>query len=56
VRRTTRATAKDADEGDGTSSEQSPASEDTAVSPPLGNEGASYIDPSAGAVEGSTVN
>jgi hypothetical protein len=39
VRRTIRATARDADEGDGTSSEQSPASEDTPISPPLGNEG-----------------
>jgi hypothetical protein len=56
VRRTTRASARDADEGDGTSAEQSPASEDTAVSPPLGNEGASYIDPSAGVVEGSIVD
>jgi hypothetical protein len=35
VRRTTRATARDADEGDGTSSEQSPASEDTALSRPV---------------------
>jgi hypothetical protein len=56
VRRTTRATARDADEGDGTSSEQSHASEDTPVSRPLGNEGASEVDPSVGAVEGQTVD
>jgi hypothetical protein len=56
VRRTTRATTRDTDIDDGTSSEQSPASEDTPVSPPLGNEGASYVDPSAGAVEGSIVD
>jgi hypothetical protein len=56
VRRTTRATARDADEGDGTSSEQSPASEDTPVSRPLRNEGASEVDPSAGVVEGQTVD
>jgi hypothetical protein len=56
VRRTTRATARDADEGDGTSSEQSPASEDTPVSRPLRNEDASEVDPSAGAVEGQTVD
>jgi hypothetical protein len=56
VKRTTRATARDADEGDGTSSEQSPASEDIPVSPPLGNEGASEVDPSAGAVERQTVD
>jgi hypothetical protein len=42
LRRTTRATTRHADEGDDTSEEQSPASEDTAVSPPFGNEGASY--------------
>jgi hypothetical protein len=56
VRRTTRATARDVDVGDGTSSEQSPALEDTPISSPLGNEGASYIDPSVGTVEGSTVD
>jgi hypothetical protein len=56
VMRTTRATARDADEGDGTSSEQSPVSEDTPVSHPLGTEGASEVDPSAGAVEGQTVD
>jgi hypothetical protein len=56
VRRTTRATAWDADEGDGTSSEQSPASEDTPVSRPLRSEGASEVDPSAGVVEGQTVD
>jgi hypothetical protein len=56
VRKTTRASARDADKGDGTSSEQSPASEDTVVSPPLGNEGASEVDPSAGVVEGQTVD
>jgi hypothetical protein len=52
VKRTTRATARDADEGDGTSSEQSAASEDTPVSPPLENEGALEVDLSAGVVEG----
>jgi hypothetical protein len=56
VKRTTRAIARDADEGDGTSSKQSPTSEDIPVSPPLGNEGASEVDPSAGAVEGQTVD
>jgi hypothetical protein len=56
VRRTTRATAGDADEGDGTSLEQSLALEDTPVSHPLGNEGASEVDPSASAVEGQTVD
>jgi hypothetical protein len=56
LRRITRATTRHADEGDDTSAEQSPASEDTTVSPPFGNEGASYVDPSAGAVEGSTVD
>jgi hypothetical protein len=56
VRRTTRATARDADEGDGTSSEQSPASKDIPVSRPLGNEGASEVDPSVGVVEGQTVD
>jgi hypothetical protein len=56
LRRTTRASAKDADEGDGTSAEQSPTLEDIAISPPFGNEGASYVDPSAGVVEGSTVD
>jgi hypothetical protein len=56
VRRTTRATARDADKGDGTSSEQSPASEDTPISPLLGNEGASEVDPSVGVVEGQTVD
>jgi hypothetical protein len=56
VRRTTRASARDADEGDGISSKQSPASEDTPVSPPLGNEGVSEVDPSAGVVEGQTVD
>jgi hypothetical protein len=30
--------------------------EDIAISPPFGNEGASYVDPSAGVVEGSTVD
>jgi hypothetical protein len=56
VRRTTRATARDADKGNGTSLEQSPASEDTPVSHPLENEGASEVDPSAGAMEGQTVD
>jgi hypothetical protein len=52
VRRTTRASARDADEGNGTSSEQLPASKDTPISPPLGNEGALEVDPSVGIVEG----
>jgi hypothetical protein len=56
LRKTTRASARDADKGDGTSVEQSPASEDTAISPLFGNEGASYVDPSTGAMEGSTVD
>jgi hypothetical protein len=56
VRRTTRASARDADEGDGISSKQSPASEDIPVSPPLGNEGVSEVDPSAGVVEGQTMD
>jgi hypothetical protein len=56
VRRTTRATVRDAYEGDGTSSEQSPASEDTPLSRPLRNEGASEVDPSVGVVEGKTVD
>jgi hypothetical protein len=56
VRRTTRATARAADEGNETSSEQSPASEDTPLSRPLRNEGALEADPSAGAVEGQTVD
>jgi hypothetical protein len=56
VKRKTRSTTRDADKGDGTSSEQSPASEDTPVSCALRNEGASEVDPSAGAVEGQTVD
>jgi hypothetical protein len=50
------ANARDADEGHGISSEPSNTSEDALVSPPLGNEVASDLDPSAGAVEGNTVN
>ena len=56
MRRSTRASTRDVDDGDGTSVEQLPTSEDTTVSPPLGNEGTSYIDPSVGVVEGSTMD
>jgi hypothetical protein len=56
VRRTTRATVRDANEGNGTSSEQSLASEDTPFSHLLGNEGVSEVDPSVGVVEGQTVD
>jgi hypothetical protein len=56
VKRKTRSTTRDADKGNGTSSEQSPTSEDTPVSHPFGNEGASEVDPSTSAVEGQTVD
>jgi hypothetical protein len=56
MRRTTRASTRDADKGDGTNSEPSNTSDDTPVSPPLRNEVASNLDPSAGAVEGNTMD
>jgi hypothetical protein len=56
MKRATRSSARDADEGDGTSSELSNTSEDSPVSPPIGNEVASDLDPTAGVVEGITVD
>jgi hypothetical protein len=56
IRRTTRTITRDTDDGDGTSSEPSSTSEDMLVSPPLGTEIASDIDPTADAVEGNTVD
>jgi hypothetical protein len=56
MRRTTRSTARDANEGDGTSSEPSNTSEDSPVSLPIGNEVPSDLDPTAGALEGITVD
>jgi hypothetical protein len=56
MRRTIRATARDANEGDGTSSKPSNTLEDTLVSPLLGTEVASDIDPTADVVEGNTMD
>ena len=56
VRRTTRATVRDADKGNSISSEQSPASEDIPISHPLRYDNTSKVDPSTSAVEGSTID
>ena len=56
IKRTIRATVKDANKGDGTSSKPSNTSEDTLVSPPLGTEVASDIDPTVVAMEENTMD
>jgi hypothetical protein len=56
MRRATRSSARDANEGDGTNSEPSNTSEDSPVFLPIGNEVASDLDPTAGVVEGITVD
>jgi hypothetical protein len=56
MRTTTRSSVRDADEGAGTSLKPSNTSEDSPISPPIGNEVASDLDPIAGAVEGNTMD
>jgi hypothetical protein len=56
MRRTTRSSIRDVDEGDGTSSEPSNILEDSPIFPQIGNEVASDLDPTAGFVEGITMD